>query len=130
MNEKKPYQVWHDIGWINQVLGGYPPSRFPDDYVHVASVKADGLRHAVELTTDKGSIPEGNLIPWETNPGVQSFSRMNRNTDTGDVIVTPSGKPYRLEGNVFKEVDTYDRLLAEYASRGSGQARDDKTLTR
>jgi hypothetical protein len=134
MNEKKFYQVWHDLGWpqsrINQMLGGHPPSRFPDDYVHVADVKADGLRQAVELTTDKGSILSGTDIAWERNKEVKSFHVGNRDTDRGDVIVTPSGQPYRYEGDVFKEIETYERLLVNAASRGNDRAPDEKELTR
>ena len=57
------YQVWHDRGWpqsrINQMLGGWPPSHFPQDYVHAADVQADSLLEAVQLTTAKGHVLKG-----------------------------------------------------------------------
>jgi hypothetical protein len=79
---KKTYQVWHDAGWpqsrLNQMLGGWPPSRFPEHYVHVANVQANGLREAVELTTGRGShlaslMGEGQYHAWEDNRGVESL---------------------------------------------------------
>jgi hypothetical protein len=112
---KKTYQVWHDIGWpqsrLNQVLGGWPPSRFPGDYVQVANVRANGLREAVELTTGRGSLlsylaHEGQYQPWERNAGVESVPNIltHRDTDRGDVIVDPQGKAYRVERIGFVEV--------------------------
>ena len=107
---KKTDQVWHDAGWpqsrINQMLGGWPPSRFPEDYVHVANVQANGLREAVEMTTGTGSILEGNAIPWERNPGVQSLASIltHRDSDKGDVIVDPQGRAYRVEHQGFSEI--------------------------
>jgi len=107
---KKTYQVWHDASWpesrLNQMLAGWPPSRFPEHYVHVANVQANGLREAVEMTTGTGSILEGNAIPWERNPGVQSLASIlaHRNTDQGDVIVDPQGRAYGVEQNCFIEV--------------------------
>lgn len=106
---KETYQVWHDIGWpqsrLDQLLGGWPPSRFPEDYVHVANVQANGLRQAVELTTDKGNYSERNVIHWENNRGVESFLRLNRDTDEGDVIVDPQGNVYRVEQNGFSKIE-------------------------
>src|SRR5689334_9236118 len=83
--EKPTFQVWHSKAG--------PPSRFPEDYVHVADVRADGLKQAVALTTDKGNSLEGKDIPWERNRGVQAVAPINRSTDKGDVIVAPSGQP-------------------------------------
>jgi hypothetical protein len=104
----KMYQVWHDRGWpqsrINEMMAGWPPSRFPDHYVHVANVKANGLQHAVELTTDQGNILDGTAIPWEKNRGVESLSPFQRDTDKGDVVVDPQGRPFRVERNSFKEL--------------------------
>jgi hypothetical protein len=135
---KKTYQVWHDTGWpqsrINQMLGGWPPSRFPEDYVHVANVQANGLREVVALTTDKGSILEGTEIPWERNRGIENLGHpriKQRDTDRGDVIVDPQGNAYRVEQNGFSEIvggnqrQSYDQLLAEKAAlhRGQGQVK-------
>ena len=130
---KKTYQVWHETGWpesrINQMLGGWPPSRFPEDYVHVANVQANGLREAVGLTTDKGNILEGNAIPWEKNPGVEALPTIlqHRDSDKGDVIVDPQGKAYRVEHQGFSEIsvgkenrtalsDLFKELQADYAA--------------
>jgi hypothetical protein len=113
----KMYQVWHDRGWpqsrLNQTLGGWPPSRYPNDYVHVANVKANGLRHVVELTTGKGSFLDSTFQGWEANSGVESLSRFQRDTDRGDVIVAPDGKPYRVEENFFKEISAEQGKLGK-----------------
>ncbi len=126
--EKQTYQVWHDRGWpqsrINQTLGGWPPSQFPDDYFHAANVQADGLREVVEKTTHIGHLLRSDppFQPWDTKDGVESFTPKPfspRETDAGDVIVSPSGQPYRYEGNTFKEIkaeertDSYDQMLNE-----------------
>jgi hypothetical protein len=126
---KKTYQVWHEINWpqnrINQMLGGWPPSRFPQDYVHVANVQANGLRETVELTTDNGSIFHGNEKPWEHNRGVECLGHpriKQRDTDRGDVIIDPQGHAYRVEQNGFSEIlrsnerGSYSRVLAENAA--------------
>ncbi len=132
---KTTYQVWHDAGWpqsrINQMLGGWPPSRFPEDYVHVANVQANGLREVVGLTTDKGNVLDGNAVPWERNPGVESLpsilQHLHRDTDKGDVIIDPQGKAYKVEQNGFVEVavgkgketalsDLLKELRADYAA--------------
>jgi hypothetical protein len=110
---KKTYQVWHDAGWpqsrLNQMLGGWPPSRFPEDYVHVANVRANGLREAVELTTDQGSIftelrGEGQYHPWTENKQVQPLVISTRDTDQGDVVVDPHGQAYRVKEGQFEEL--------------------------
>jgi len=130
---KKTYQVWHETGWpesrLNQMLAGWPPSRFPEDYVQVANVQANGLREAVEMTTGTGSILEGNAISWERNPGVQSLASIlaHRNTNDGDVIVDPQGKAYRVEQTCFHEIsvgkenkaslsELFKELRADYAA--------------
>jgi hypothetical protein len=104
--DKKTYQVWHDVGWpqsrLNQLLGGWPPSRFPEDYVHVANVRANGLREAVDLTTDRGSLLDelaanGQFQPWSDNKQVQSLVISTRDTDQGDVVVDPHGQAYRVK---------------------------------
>ena len=108
---KKTYQVWHDAGWpqsrINQMFGGWPPSRFPEDYVHVANVQANGLREAVELTTHRGDLLDelagrGNYHRWDDNKRVQPLVVSPRDTDQGDVVVDPHGQAYRLKQNSFQ----------------------------
>src|SRR5262249_34865037 len=110
---KKTYQVWHDAGWpqsrLNQMLGGWPPSRFPEDYVHVANVRANGLREAVELTTDRGSLltelaGEGKYQPWSENKQVQPLVISTRDTDQGDVVVDSHGQAYRVNQGRFEEL--------------------------
>ncbi len=134
--EKKNYQVWHDAGWpqsrINQMLGGWPPSRFPEDYIHVANVQANGLRETVQMTTDKGSFLEGNEIPWERKRGVESLGHprfKQRDTDRGDVIVDPQGRAYRVEKDSFSEIElgngreAYQKTLAEKAAFASAKGK-------
>lgn len=128
MAKAETYQVWHDNGWpqsrINQTLGGWPASQFPEAYSLVATVKAVSHKQVVDLTTDKGSILNNTSIPWETNPDVQSFSPYQRDTTNGDVIVAPSGQPYRVEGESFEEVKTHDWSLNEAAKRGNDKPKD------
>ena len=120
---QKTYTVWHDRGWpqsrINQMLGGWSPSRFPEDYVHVANVQANGLREAVELTTDRGNLlahlaGDGEYQPWSENKGVQPLVVSSRDTDQGDVVVDPQGQAYRIKQAGFEVVgppspETYRR---------------------
>jgi hypothetical protein len=110
------------------MLGGAPPSRFPADYVHVADVQANGLRQAVQITTDTGSIFDGSLIPWEKSEGVRSMGHINRDTDAGDVIVDPQGRAYRVGDGHFEEIadhrSKFDRELDAYAARGSDKPPD------
>jgi hypothetical protein len=110
---KKTYQVWHDAGWpqsrLNQMLGGWPPSRFPEEYVHVANVQANGLREAVELTTHRGDLLDelagkGNYHRWDDNKAVQPLVVSPRDTDQGDVVVDPHGQAYRLKRSGFEEL--------------------------
>jgi hypothetical protein len=107
--QKKTYQVWHDIGWpqsrINQIAGGWPPSRFPQDYIHIADVQANVLREVVQMTTAQGEFLQE--IPWDRNRGVECLGHpriMQRDTDQGDVIVDPQGHAYRVEQNGFSEI--------------------------
>jgi hypothetical protein len=99
--EKKTYQVWHDAGGpqsrLGRILEGRPATPFPEGYVHVANVQAIGLGDAVERTRLKGTIREFDGFPWQANPGVESASRTQRDTDEGDVIVDPHGQAYRVE---------------------------------
>src|SRR5262249_26791583 len=66
---RSEYQVWHDRGWpqsrINQMLGGWPPSQFLQDYFHAADVQASSLQEAVQLTTSTGHVLEGDHQPWD-----------------------------------------------------------------
>lgn len=95
---KKPvYQVWHDKNW-NRAFGIAPHAPepvFPRDYYHVANVAAKSAFHAVELTTD------ANHDLMAPRPLVENLGGLDRDTGKGDVIVTPSGKPYRFEGETF-----------------------------
>ena len=111
---KGTYQVWQDRGWpqsrINQMLGGWPPSRFPEEYVHVANVQAEGLDQAVALTTDTGDFLAGDgqlpWQPWSSKEGVQALVKrpFARDTDIGDVIVDPQGQAHRVEGKGFSAI--------------------------
>ncbi len=113
---KKTYQVWHDVGWpqsrLNQMLGDWPPTPFPEGYVHVSNVQANGLREAVELTTSSGSLlahlaGEGQYHAWQDNRDIENLCNpkiAQRDTDKGDVIVDPQGKAYRVEQNGFSEI--------------------------
>jgi hypothetical protein len=91
------------------MLGGWPPSRFPENYVHVANVQANGLREAVELTTDRGSLFDelagrGQYQPWSDNKQVQPLVVSTRDTDQGDVVVDPHGQAYRVNRAGFEEL--------------------------
>ena len=106
------YQVWHDRDWpqsrINQMLGGWPPSQFPQDYFHAADVHADSLLEAVQLTTGKGHVLEGDHQPWDGHQGVRSYTPkpfVPRDTSEGDVVVDPQGQAHRYDGQGFSEVE-------------------------
>jgi hypothetical protein len=106
------YQVWHDRAWpqsrIDQILGGEPPLRFPEDYFHAADVKAGSLQEAVELTTSKGHVLKGDHQPWDGYRDVRSYTPkpfVPRDTDAGDVIVDPEGTAYRYDGRGFGKLD-------------------------
>lgn len=118
----KTYQVWHDAGWpqsrLNETLGGWPASRFPEHFIHVANVQANGLREAVALTTDNGSILDDSqpFISWEKNGRVEALVRYPRETDAGDVVVDPNGRAYRVEHDWFTEIQpSYERLIERLA---------------
>jgi len=137
------YEVWHDRGWpqsrINQMLGGWPPSQFPEDYFHAASVQAESLQDAVALTTSKGDVLSGNHQPWDGNPGVRSYTPkpfVPRDTDAGDVIVDPEGKPHRYERDGFSEIKapdaskSYDQMLADAAGKGNPRRSPEQEMER
>jgi hypothetical protein len=117
------YQVWHDRGWpqsrIDQMLDGWPPSAFLADYFHAADVRAGSLQEAVQLTTSKGHLLNGDHQPWDTNEAVRSYTPkpfVPRDTDTGDVIVDPQGLTYRVERDGFSEVKAADQCLPSPAA--------------
>jgi hypothetical protein len=101
---KKTYQIWHDRAWpgrdlITEMTGETP--QFPDDYVHVANVRADRPEKAVGLTVDHGGIPDDPRpwSPWERNEGVEALVRRARDTGPGDVVVGPEGRAYSVTEN-------------------------------
>lgn len=121
------YQVFHDNGWptsrIEQIVAERPPSRFPEDFTHVANVQANGLREAVELTTDTGGIvgDAREWKPWEKNGQAEALVKAPRDTVPGDVVVDPGGKAYRVEDDWFTEVQSYDRIVEQAAEMGKGR---------
>ena len=130
----KTYQVWHDRGWpqniLDQTLGGAPPSKFPQDYFHVADVLANGLNEAVELTTSKGHILRDDHHPWDGHPHVRSYAPgpfAPRDTSVGDVIVDPEGIAHRYDGKGFHPADsrtTANGFTADPAQRARFQPKD------
>ena len=106
------YQVWHDAGWpqrhsLNARFGVETP--FPQGFIHVADVQAGSLGQAVARTTDAGNIlaGDGSWQPWEHKEGVQALVMRpySRDTDAGDVIVDPRGRPHRYDGRGFRVVE-------------------------
>jgi hypothetical protein len=85
--ERGQYQVWHDTAWpensIHDIAAGAIASAFPDDFRHVATVRADGLREAFQRT----AVLEG-----------------PRATLAGDVIVDPRGQPWRIAEDRFEAI--------------------------
>ncbi len=119
---KKSHQLWHDRAWpgrdlITEMTGETP--QFPDDYVHVANVRADGPEEAVKLTVDQGGTPDDprQWLPWERNDGVEALVRRPRDTGPGDVVVDPQGRAYRVTESGFEHV-------AVPPDRGAGTPRD------
>ena len=105
----KTHQVWHDRAWpgrdlITEMTGEIP--RFPDDYVHVANVRADSPEEAVKLTVDEGGTPDDPRpwSPWERNDGVEALVRRPRDTGPGDVVVDPQGRAYWATESGFEHV--------------------------
>jgi hypothetical protein len=65
-------------------------------------VRASSLKQAVEMAThsyDPNTVPH--ITSWPDKRSVQAFQRpcmdYIRDIQPGDVIVTPSGQPYRYE---------------------------------
>ncbi len=77
-------------GRVNGIRGkfGFEPTRFPDDFRHVADVDAPELGAVFGLTNHIDS-------PWVNNPGVRIPDGVDptrlRSTSVGDVIGTPTG---------------------------------------
>ena len=124
--ERGEYQVWHDRGWpqsrIDQMLGGWPPSQFPQDYFHAADVQADSVLEAVQLTTGNGHVLKGDHQRWDDHQGVRSHTPKTfvpRDTDKGDVIVDPQGKAHRYDGPGFREVEAAARQPLPFPSPGA-----------
>lgn len=117
----KTYQVWHGHSESRHAyLAEGVQSPFPTGFTHVANVKANGLREAVELTTNTG----GELLSqrWADNTGVEVLVEVPRSTGAGDVIVEADGKAYMVLTGAFREVvSAYEQSLQEVVRRGVGQ---------
>ena len=104
---QEPWQVWHQAGYpegrITEMVG-LTRAVFPDDYVHVASLPVASPEEAVRLTTHGGDLLEGTMRSWKVTPGVQAHVFAPRSTDTGDVVVDPSGQAYRVEKEGFRRI--------------------------
>lgn len=129
---EKVYKVYHDYRWpqsmIDELNHGAFPSHFPEDYTHVANVRANGLREAVDLTRDVGGILDDTRTwePWEKNGKAEALVKAPRDTVSGDVIVDPGGKAYQLRGENFTEIRYYEEMLEQVAQ----SARTDRDIER
>jgi hypothetical protein len=113
---KGTYEVWHDIdaphSTIAAMIDGELP-RFPEVFAHVASVHAESLQQAVELTNHKMDLnePASKWVSWQKNPGVEALVEIPRSTMLGDVIVDPRGHAHRVERAGFKEIAAHDQSV-------------------
>lgn len=75
-------------GWMNRKDG---------DYVHVATVDADGLGAVYEKTNHIES-------DWQQNRGVMPIGNRNRSTSVGDVIIDTNDKAHMVAPYGFTEI--------------------------
>ena len=123
--EHGTYQVWLNRGHpperFAQAAGEEPYPSFPHRYGHFANVRGNSLDHARELTSDLPSIFSNSFREWEIESGVQTLlpGVIARDIEVGDVIVTPQGKPYRVEKEGFKEIEARELALGQqHKNRG------------
>ena len=89
------------IAWAS---GQFEP-RFPDDYIHVANVQAANLAEAADVTTHGSVILDGAAASWDRHPSARALVFAPRSTDTGDVIVDPTGRAYRVQQEGFAAIE-------------------------
>lgn len=96
---RKTYQVWHikDEVYYDRTER-CAEAQFPRDYAHVANARANSLEETVHISSN---VNHDLMAP---RPYLDDWTDLHRDTNTGDVIVDPSGRPYRVAYDHFKEI--------------------------